>query len=66
MADSTDEVVPAGWEKRTSRSTGIVVFSIFCNKSISTDRENVCEEIAFVMFECQNATFFFVAQSTFV
>lgn len=24
MADSTDEIVPAGWEKRTSRSTGML------------------------------------------
>lgn len=25
MADSTDEIVPSGWEKRTSRSTGKIL-----------------------------------------
>lgn len=25
MADSTDEIVPSGWEKRTSRSTGNII-----------------------------------------
>lgn len=29
MADSTDEVIPAGWEKRLSRSTGeFIIYKI--------------------------------------
>lgn len=39
MADSTEDIVPIGWEKRLSRSTGMCIIDYFspCDASFSID-----------------------------